>query len=127
MFSDVLQNLERSKRLLFSSANIAHIQEAQDARLRTEESFKEQRERARKERRMTAQTWLNAFQHRNQQDELRSLRKKYPETASWLFTSSVWRNWWTSNGDDERVLWLSGIPGAGKPLQAKAGRHSSVP
>jgi len=44
-------------------------------------------------------------------------RKHEPHTSSWLTRSSEWRDWVSASSTD-RLLWIHGIPGAGKTVLA---------
>ena len=114
MFDDVFRNLERSKQLLLTSADIAHFREAQEARLRFQDYIKEERNRARIERKFRVRSWLKPHLHVTQHHDLRKVREQYPKTTKWIFQELAWKDWLCRSGDTTRVLWLSGIPGAGK-------------
>ncbi|EXJ84579.1 hypothetical protein A1O3_05249 [Capronia epimyces CBS 606.96] len=116
LFGDIFQNLDQSKTLLLDTANIAHFQESQEGRQLTVQAFQEQQDEARQRRRQYVTTWLNAFPHKNQQADLRALRKEYPGTATWILREPAWEGWSTNSARDERVFWVSGIPGAGKTV-----------
>jgi hypothetical protein len=114
MFDDVLRNLERSKQLLLTSADVAHFREAQEARFKFQDYIKEEGNRARRERKSRVRSWLKPHPHTNQHHDLRQVRQQYPQTAKWIFQELAWKDWLRTSRDTARVLWLSGIPGAGK-------------
>lgn len=114
MFDDVFRNIERSKQLLLTSADIAHFQEAQEARLKFQDYIREQRDRAVIERKFRVRSWLKPHLHITQHHDLRKVRQQYPKTTKWIFQELAWKDWLRRSRDTTRVLWLSGIPGAGK-------------
>jgi hypothetical protein len=114
MFDDVFRNIERSKQLLLTSADIAHFQEAQEARLKFQDYTREQRDRAGIERKFRVRSWLKPHLHITQHHDLCKVRQQYPKTTKWIFQELAWKDWLRRSRDTTRVLWLSGIPGAGK-------------
>jgi hypothetical protein len=114
MFDDVFRNIERSKQLLLTSGDIAHFQEAQEARLKFQDYIREQRDRAGIERKFRVRSWLKPHLHITQHHDLRKVRQHYPKTTKWIFQELAWKDWLRRSRDTTRVLWLSGIPGAGK-------------
>lgn len=46
-----------------------------------------------------------------------AVRKHEPHTSAWLKRSSEWHHWVSSSSAD-RLLWIYGIPGSGKPVLA---------
>ncbi|KIW74701.1 hypothetical protein Z517_11471 [Fonsecaea pedrosoi CBS 271.37] len=116
MFGDIVTNLERSKELFYSSASIAHYQAAQEARQQIEVIFKTQQETARIEKRTYVHGWLSPPEHRERHEQLCELRSEYPQTAQWIFEEPCWKNWLNNEEQSGRILWVSGIPGAGKTV-----------
>lgn len=114
MFDDLLSNLERSKQLLLTSADIAHFREAQEARFKFQNYIGEERKKARIERKSSIRSWLKPHLHVHQHHDLRQVRQQYPQTTKWIFQELAWKDWLRTGRDIARVLWLSGIPGAGK-------------
>lgn len=61
-----------------------------------------------------AVTWLGVVESRIQEDDLDRLsRRRAPGTCEWILKVPRLTSW-LSNANDEHVLWLKGIPGAGK-------------
>lgn len=114
LFGDILKNLERSRQLLFTSADVIHFSKAQEARFAFEEEFRRQREADEKQRRLTVLEWLWPTANlRDQHIDLQLRRKLYPGTAQWVFDEHIWKDWLYTYRDTNRLLWISGIPGAG--------------
>lgn len=119
MFGDVLKNLERSRDLLFQSANVAHFQEAQEARILFSKEFRDRLEREKQEKRLALIDWLSPSDNPNysvhdQHVELQGRRRQFPLTTQWLFNMGVMRGWMRKSDVSSPIFWLSGIPGAGR-------------
>lgn len=115
MFGDILKNLERSKSLLMEAANVAHFQDAQQARLFCTTDYEERIERDKKARMRAVVEWLSADQsHTKQQETLQNLRLELPESGTWINKLSLFKDWLRKDKGRSLVFWLTGIPGAGK-------------
>lgn len=120
MFRDVLKDLERSRELLLQSANIAHFQEAREARIQFTQEFQDRLKREKQEQRLGVIEWLSA-DHANrascdQHEELQQRRAEFPSTTQWLFKMAVFRGWMRKSDASSPTFWLCGIPGAGKTM-----------
>lgn len=119
-FADALQNLQRSKQLLLTLANITHFQEAQrhfhesqEDRLKTQEEYQKRKELEEKERIFTVLDWLCPSNQSNHHHEIQRQREKFAQTTRWLFAENSWRDWIHGGRGEPELFWLSGIPGAG--------------
>jgi hypothetical protein len=111
VFEDVLKNLDRSKELLLNSADIAHFQESQEARILFTKEFQVLVDGQRKQRRLEVMESLStgpdfAILHQ----ELQEIRTGLPGTTRWIFAEPKMMNWLHGS---ECALWVCGIPGAG--------------
>jgi hypothetical protein len=120
LFGDVLKNLERSKQLLLTLADISHFQEAQQHfhvtqkhRLEAQEEFNMNRQRAEKEKLFTVLDWLSPISQSNKHYEIQQHRRKFPLTTQWLFNDRSWLDFINCGAFKPEIFWLSGIPGAG--------------
>ena len=113
IFGDILQNLERSKHLLLTSADVGHFYQAQDARRIFEEEAAYRRAEDEKAKKFTVLDWLSPVTCLNQHHDLRLKRDLFPNTSTWIFNENVWKSWLYGYEDRNRIFWLSGIPGAG--------------
>lgn len=124
MFQDVLENLERSKGLLYRSADIASFREAQDSRTLFKQQFDAQEMLEMNDRRSTALEWLSHESCDRSHEELQETRKRFPNTARWVFHEEVLKGWLGGQVRDQ-PFWISGIPGAGDKILEFAARGSS--
>ncbi|KAA6406931.1 MAG: hypothetical protein FRX48_09229 [Lasallia pustulata] len=116
MFEDVLKNLERSKDLLYRSADIASFREAQDSRALFQQQFDAQEERERRDRKSTVLEWLSHESCERFHEELQEKRKGFPNTARWIFQETAYNEWLSGTRARDQPFWISGIPGAGKTV-----------
>ena len=116
MFGDVLENLERSKGLLYQSADIAGFREAQDSRSLFKQQFDAQERKEMNDRRSTALEWLSHESCDKSHEELQETRRRFPSTTRWIFQERAWTEWLGGNREKDQPFWISGIPGAGNRL-----------
>ncbi|MCJ1382347.1 hypothetical protein MMC17_005460 [Xylographa soralifera] len=114
LFEDVLRNLDRSKHLLLTSAHIAHFQEAQEHRCHIELEFQKQRRHENEQRKLAVIQWIEPPDHKNNHHEQK--KRLVSGTTSWLFNEFTWKDWYCSTYKAAQLLWISGIPGAGKTV-----------
>lgn len=112
MFQDVLENLERSKGLLYRSADIASFREAQDSRTLFKQQFDAQERLEMNDRRSTALEWLSHESCERFHEELQETRKRFPNTTRWVFNEKALQGWFGGQ-DRDQPFWISGMPGAG--------------
>lgn len=92
---------------------LEHIQQEHEFRKTALERFEKQEREARKQEFSRIQGALN---FRSYDDALYRLRGVCSsETGSWLFRNETYTSWFSSSQENCRILWLVGIPGAGKP------------
>jgi hypothetical protein len=125
LFNDLISNLERSKQLLYTAANIAHFADCQEQfiqlhgeRLKTIEDFRKHQEDESRDKVFTVLDWLSPANQSNRHDEIHEQNQRFPNTTSWLFDNFVWREWITERQAKSNVLWVTGIPGAGTFLNS---------
>ncbi|KAI4132225.1 MAG: hypothetical protein LQ347_002654 [Umbilicaria vellea] len=123
MFQDVLENLERSKDLLYRSADIASFREAQESRVLFKQQFDAQERLELNEKKSTALEWLSHESCDRSHEELQETRKTFPNTATWVFQEKPLLDWLGGQVRDQ-PFWLSGIPGAGEKIFEFAARGS---
>jgi hypothetical protein len=112
-----LENLERSRDLLLQSANIAHFQETQEARIQFTLEFENRVNREKQEQRLAVIEWLSAGQGKRacseEHMELQQRRDEFPPTTQWLSNMGAMRSWMRKSDASNPIFRLSGIPGAG--------------
>jgi len=114
MFGDILKKLDRSRDLIFQSANVAHFQESQEARILFTKEMEILLDEKRNQRRIAIMDWLSsepsfAIQHQ----ELQNTRDMLPQTTRWIFSQPQMLRWLKRIDYTPCIFWLCGIPGAG--------------
>ncbi|KAJ9503773.1 hypothetical protein H2202_000912 [Exophiala xenobiotica] len=114
-FGGILANLSKHKDMLMTEAIAIDIVEARKWRARTAEELDTQEEKLDEIYTSSVLAWLNV-QQENQDDELyRLLNRRQPGTCDWVFRHPKFISW-KDDGCADRVLWMNGIPGAGKTV-----------
>ncbi|KIW21374.1 hypothetical protein PV08_01954 [Exophiala spinifera] len=114
-FSGILANLSKHKEMLMKEAIAIDIVEARKWRTRAAEELDKQEKGRNQIYISDTLAWLN-IQQEDQEDELdRLLAKRQPGTCDWVFRHPKFVTWKTE-AHAERVLWMNGIPGAGKTI-----------
>jgi hypothetical protein len=111
-FNGILERLARHRDLVDREASSIDIAEARTWRIQAQEDIeKREKQRCGCQLQDTI-TWL-AVDDRLQEDELYRLTERRQEgTCSWVLKNPRLAAW-IDEKDDESVLWLKGIPGAG--------------
>ncbi|KAF2800244.1 hypothetical protein K505DRAFT_229183, partial [Melanomma pulvis-pyrius CBS 109.77] len=108
------KSLQRHKSLLEDQASIIHFEEFQDLHLRAKREFEAQRSAELDRRRLNIQQWLCAHDIEARQED--AAKSRYNGTGNWLIQDSRFTKWFNFDYCAESLLWLSGIPGAGKTV-----------
>ena len=114
-FGLILQKLARHSELLDREAAAAHFSEMKQFREKRqleEDTF--ERERHYRMARDVFE-WLSAAQDEQEEHLHRISDKRQPETCNWVLKDPQMQPWIEDDGG-EAVLWMTGIPGAGKSL-----------
>lgn len=112
-FFGLLENLERHRDLVDKEASAVAIIEAKKWRAQQQDNL-DRLEGERRDRQLQdCVSWL-AIDDRSQEDVLEKLsQRRHAGTCEWILKSPQLRIW-VENQDAEPILWLVGIPGAGK-------------
>ncbi|KUJ21501.1 uncharacterized protein LY89DRAFT_610110, partial [Mollisia scopiformis] len=117
MFRDILTKLDRSQDLILQSANVAHFQESQDARILFTKQMEVLLEAERNQRKKAVIDWLSSdSSSTTQHQELGQIRNMLPQTTRWIFSQPQMLSWLKRTEYTPCTFWLCGIPGAGKTV-----------
>ncbi|KAF1995032.1 hypothetical protein P154DRAFT_548731 [Amniculicola lignicola CBS 123094] len=119
-FGGIFSNMSHHRGLIESQASIAHIEEIQQQRERDNDRLETQLLHEENQRFKAVYGWLNAANVDNDQYHFFQLRAEHPGTGRWLLDHPSFKDDWF-NPQYPKVpplLWLSGIPGAGKTVLA---------
>lgn len=114
MFGEVLKNLDRFKALLMNAASVAHFEDAQQARRLWVAYYEGRTERDQKARMCAVVEWLSAHKsHIDKQEALQEIRVELPQSGTWIYKLSPFKDWLREDKGKSLVFWLSGILDAG--------------
>ena len=112
-FKSILQKLAYHCDLLDKEAAAAHFSEMKqfrDKRQFEDDTFEQQR---RAQMRQDVFRWLSAAEDQQEEHLHRISDNRQPETCNWVLKDPQIQPWIGDDSDDA-VLWMTGIPGAGK-------------
>jgi hypothetical protein len=111
-------NLGQSKRLLESRIPLPQFEEIQHHRLRETQNLERERLAQEAKNRIMVAQWLSGFNGEAMQDQYRDRRSICKDPGRWLIDDQRFQKWHSSDYCPNPLLWLSGIPGAGKTILA---------
>lgn len=112
-FLGILEKLERHRDIVDKEASAIAIIEAKKWRVQQQDNIDRLESERRDRQLQDCISWL-AIDDRSQEDALDKLtQRRQAGTCEWVLNSSNLRTW-IENQNEEPVLWLKGIPGAGE-------------
>ncbi|TVY27111.1 Vegetative incompatibility protein HET-E-1 [Lachnellula hyalina] len=117
-FQHILDDLRSHKALIEGQANLLQIEEVRVDRERVRESFSSIEKAERDKKFLAVRTWLASTDATVDQEAAAGMRKDYPNTGRWIFGENVIKAWMDSTSSLSSVVWINGIPGAGKTILA---------
>ncbi|KFA52172.1 hypothetical protein S40293_00599 [Stachybotrys chartarum IBT 40293] len=112
----IQQNIERSKRLIENKASLVEFEEIQNHRISAINSFQKDKITQNERHRAMVLQWLSPLNIETEQERLRGIRSICKDPGRWLLEDSRFQNWFNPEFSTRPLLWLSGIPGAGKTI-----------
>jgi hypothetical protein len=113
-----LANIQRHGRLVESQANLVEFEQLfhqmEMGRAAAEADFQRRKEEDGRNRRITVRNWLSAASTDVDQDRGVSSRSLNPDSGRWLLRNNQVQGWFSPELCSESLLWIHGIPGAGK-------------
>jgi hypothetical protein len=113
-FQYILDNLKRHKSLVESQANLLEFEQFQVARAAAERNFLHAHDAESKRRLIEITRKLSPANCNVDHEYAAKKRKKYPNTGKWLLCEREFKLWANIQVPATPLLWLKGIPGAGK-------------
>jgi hypothetical protein len=114
-FRGILKKLEQHKKLLMQQVKVIDVVEAREWRTKNEEEVERQERLTRKDWVHDSISWLKVSGELRD-DELERLSEKRQEgTCEWVFKNPLFQTW-KNDAHGEPILWVMGIPGAGKTI-----------
>ena len=110
----VRDSFVRHKSLLESEATLAHFKEAQIAREQAMDAQLKAEELEQRKLMVSVDAWLAPAGCKRDHERYLEIQHEYPNTGSWLLRARQVKKWLDPLCSDVPVVWLYGIPGAGK-------------
>ncbi|KAK0115664.1 hypothetical protein ONS95_000067 [Cadophora gregata] len=117
-FQRLVDDLQNHKILIQNHASVIHIQEMQRERAFVRNEFRLAEEARSQRKRLDVVTWLSAFDPILDHEAAMTARIMYPSSGRWLLQESKMKAWLDHNIGSSPLLWMNGIPGAGKTILA---------
>ena len=106
--------MQQHRLLIESQVSIVEFEEIQKVRKIAEIESQNAKHADLDRRRMKVLQWLSPASSETIQEGCEKAREDYPGTGQWLFTNDKFSKWFHPDFCSSPLLWLSGIPGAGK-------------
>ncbi|KAH4106786.1 hypothetical protein HBI82_035170 [Parastagonospora nodorum] len=117
-FGAILRNMREHMTLIQSQATIAQFTEVLRVQELAKVSMENQENAELHRRREVVRQWLSAANYEADQETFFNICQQYPGTGHWLFLDNKFNSWFDSMFCSNHLLWLNGIPGAGKTVLA---------
>ncbi|CAI6242163.1 unnamed protein product [Periconia digitata] len=117
-FAEILRNLREHRSLIESQASIAQLHEIIRTQEMAQTTLKMQKEEENRRRREFCIQWLASAPYDVDQDAHAKVRHTYPGTGQWLLANKRFMSWFDRDMSSNQLLWMTGIPGAGKTILA---------
>ncbi|KAK3321504.1 hypothetical protein B0T19DRAFT_374928 [Cercophora scortea] len=114
----VKRNFEQCGRLIENRASLTQFEKIRDLRASATRSFEQEQEGRESRQRDRVMQWLSPFNCVNEHERHRSKRSVCKDPGRWLLNNDKFKDWVSSDRSANPMLWLSGIPGAGKTVLA---------
>ena len=108
------EKMKQHRTLIESQAGIIEFEEVQRVRKLAEVEFRNARDADLDRRRSKVLQWLSPASSEIIQEGCEKARSEYLGTGQWLLKEDKFSKWFDPNFCSNPLLWLSGIPGAGK-------------
>lgn len=113
-FQHILNDLCRHKQLVESRASLIEYQAAQAERAHARNSFAILEEAERKNRHLAVVNWLSATDAVLDQEASTAMRSEDLTAGQWFFEEPMMKAWIDPAKSTLPLLWMNGIPGAGR-------------
>ncbi|KAI1339051.1 hypothetical protein F5Y15DRAFT_416361 [Xylariaceae sp. FL0016] len=110
--------LNASNYLAFVWASIAELEEANRLRVEVQEKFHELHQEFINRRWPDVRQWLSPYDSNLEQISCIKEKENFPQSGQWLLNDDLFKKWYGPLYCVNPLLWLNGIPGAGKTVLA---------
>ncbi|OTA83135.1 hypothetical protein M434DRAFT_183549 [Hypoxylon sp. CO27-5] len=115
-----IQNFKRHRRLLENHATLSLFEELKAIRDNQAETVRLQLESTKQQRQDRVRVWLSHEDMMSDQEHYIRIRRDHPGTGNWILKKRLVRTWLDLETEAGPIMWLAGIPGAGKTILASA-------
>lgn len=105
---------ERNKRLISNQASPTELEGIQNYQVNSVHDFEREKENRDSHNRSIVMEWLSPFICETEQDRHTNARSVCKDPGRWLMEKYQFQAWFSPEFCRDPLLWLSGIPGAGK-------------
>ena len=109
--------MRRHRHLVESQASIVQFEETLKLRRLAESKFQDLQEEFVRRRWPDVQRWLSAYNSKIQHRLCAKAKADCPGSGQWLLNDIRFKSWFDAIYCSTPLLWLNGIPGAGKLFQ----------
>ncbi|KAI9858937.1 MAG: hypothetical protein M1813_007239 [Trichoglossum hirsutum] len=131
-FKHILDSLRRHKELIQSQAHLLyfqqyqqdsqaallHIQQYEQNRLQVLDKLGTLEETESEKKYIAVMEWISGANTKLDHESFRDIRHEYPGSGDWILKHEKIQNWKEADTPVSSILWLNGIPGAGKTILA---------
>ena len=114
-FAGILKKLAQHQKLLMQQVTVIDVVEARQWRIKNEEEVTRQEKLTRKDWVHDSISWLKISGELRDNELERLSEKRQEGTCEWVFKNPLFHSW-KDDAHGEPVLWVKGIPGAGKTI-----------
>ncbi|KAJ6007433.1 ankyrin repeat-containing protein [Penicillium herquei] len=116
-FSPIIDSLTRHKQLVEERITFTQLETVIAHSVKASEELERQRNADESTTHRAVQCWLNSADVQVDHESVSDVRSTNQAAGQWLLQNDVFRSWQSADTKDP-LLWLSGIPGAGKSVLA---------
>ncbi|ORY16158.1 C2H2 domain-containing protein [Clohesyomyces aquaticus] len=118
-FNGILKSLSRHKQLIETRAQLIHFRQYQEdiesMKMKLDDMVTEERNKKTK----SVKEWIGAgSQTKLDHEKFCAVRSEYPTTGRWILKNEYINNWIEADVPATPLVWMNGIPGAGKTILA---------
>ncbi|OAR02604.1 hypothetical protein LLEC1_06424 [Akanthomyces lecanii] len=114
----IKDSIERSSRMIDTPVTITEFEEILDRRVAAKRAFERDKVHRQDASYVVVKEWLSFFDCEPEQDRHRSTRSICSDPGRWLLEHLQFKHWFSPEFCRDPLLWMNGIPGAGKTILA---------
>lgn len=124
----IKESIARKSRAIENRVSITEFEEIRRSQSIEDRNFNETKDTRDNKRRAMIRQWLSPFDCESEQARFRNTRSICEHPGRWLLNDSQFQKWFNPDHCETPAIWLSGIPGAGRPnFTYSKRRHTCIP